>query len=212
MQQFITVDPYARDLPADVASWADKFKSGTPPMLPPMNIRLGGDEKIVSKVKIGTVLDRWDVETHIYRKEAAAKIGFFAKLFGASGKIVKAGVTQEAKTYRVDTNEEGRQIEVGAAVRLAVATSTANIDFELSAPNLAAAAQLGKSDAKIGIYVVGYKAPLGDILPAPRDLNVENFGHFVAAFATIQQRVFGPENAQHISPTLLGYFVDDSGA
>lgn len=212
MQEFIAIDPYAKqDLPADVSDWEIKAVFGLG-LNKTTKMSFGGGEEAVTKAKVGTVLDRWDVETHIYKGEAVSNVGFFAKLFGAKAQAVKAGVTQEAKSYRIDTNDKGRQIEVGAAVRLAVATSSMKAEFELSVPNLAAAAQLGLTEAKIGIYVVGYAGPIGDILPAPKDLNVENFGDFTAAFAKIQARVFSPEYTQYISPTLLGYIKDDSGA
>lgn len=212
MSNFVVVDPYANQkLPTDVAAWKAIGATGSGARKTTKAATTVVDEP-ASKANVGTALDRWDVETHIYRGEAAANVGFFAKLFGAKAKVVKAGVTQEAKAYRIDTNKDGRQIEVGVAVRLAVATSDMKLDFELSVPNFAAAAQLGKADSKIGIYVVGYAGPIGDILPAPKDLNVENFADFIAAFAKIQGRIFSADHAQYLSPTLLGYYKDDSVA
>jgi hypothetical protein len=57
------------------------------------------------------VLDRWDVVTHQYRREAAIKVGFFAQLFQGTGKVVQAGVTQEAKQYRVGKTDKGREVQ-----------------------------------------------------------------------------------------------------
>ncbi|WP_424984308.1 hypothetical protein [Microbulbifer sp. S227A] len=151
------------------------------------------------------VLDRWDVLTHKYRFTADAKLGFLGKLFSGSGKSVRAGVTQEAKQYRLDQTDDGRVVETGVAVRLAVATTSFDAQTELSVPNLAAAAQLGLAETRIGIYVMGFRGPIGDIMPAPADLNVENFGSFMDAFEAIQKRVFSIESVPLLSPTVLGY-------
>lgn len=157
------------------------------------------------------VLDRWDVQTHKYGKKTAGKLGFLSNLFSGSGKKVTAGVVHEAKRYRTEKVGDSKTIEIGVSVRLSVATSSLNVKFELSIPNLAAQAQLGMSDAKIGISVVGYFGPIGDLLPAPEDLDVNNFSKFTAAAQEIQKRVFGPDGAQYFSPTLLSFEVEDDG-
>lgn len=161
-------------------------------------------------VKPEPVLDRWDVQTHKYQREIAAKVGFLTGLFSGSGKRVAAGVVHEAKRYRRDKTGESRSVEIGVSVRLSVATTALNAKFELSIPNLAAQAQLGMSDARIGIAVVGYFGPIGDLLPAPEDLNVENFSKFTQAAQEIQARVFGPAGVNYLSPTLLSFESDES--
>ena len=104
-------------------------------------------------------------------------------------------------------------VETGVAVRLAVATTSFDAQTELSVPNLAAAAQLGLAETRIGIYVMGFRGPIGDIMPAPADLNVENFGSFMDAFEAIQKRVFSIESVPLLSPTILGYQeTPDAGA
>ena len=117
--------------------------------------------QVPARAQVGG-LDRWSVQAHVYSSEIAARLSILAGLFGGSGKIAKAGATHEAKRYRVQSTETGRDVQVGVAVRLAVATTEWEVDAELSVPNIAAAAQLNAKvgDAKIGIDVVGYSGPL----------------------------------------------------
>jgi hypothetical protein len=150
-------------------------------------------------------LDRWEVETHKYNKEMKVDLGFFAKLFGGSAKKASAGVVHEAKRFRIENVQNDQVAEFGVAVRLLVATSVFESKFELSIPNLAAAAQLGQSDTRIGIYVIGFSGVLGEIMPAPEDLKVENFSKFMDAFSAIQKKVFSEEQKQNVRPTFLGY-------
>jgi hypothetical protein len=159
------------------------------------------------------VLDRWSVQAHVYSSEIAAKLSILAGLFGGSGKRAKAGATHEAKRYCVQLTETGREVQVGVAVRLAVATTEWEVDAELSVPNIAAAAQLNAKvgDAKIGIDVVGYSGPLGEMLPAPRQLDVTTLADYLAAFTAIQHRVFGREGLAFLTPTALSYEDQSAG-
>ena len=161
----ILVDPYSTEIPADVL----------PVALGKAVALSAAEEVVLIPPSAMPILDRWDVKTHKYRQEIAGKIGFLTGLFSGSGKKVSAGVIHEAKRYCVQQTAEGRKFEVGVSVRLSVATTSVDVNFELSIPNLAASAQLGQSDARIGISVVGFVGPVGDLLPAPEDLNVENF-------------------------------------
>lgn len=191
----ILVDPYTTEFPDDVLA-AARGKS----------VALSTAEQVVPVPPSAMpILDRWDVKTHKYRQEIAVKIGFLAGLFSGTGKKVSAGVIHEAKRYCIQQTAEGRKFEVGVSVRLSVATTAVNIEFELSIPNLAASAQLGQSDARIGISVIGFVGPVGDLLPAPEDLNVENFAVFTNAAKDIQKRVFGPEGVSFLMPTVLSY-------
>ncbi|HEX5617776.1 MAG TPA: hypothetical protein VFX51_05125 [Solirubrobacteraceae bacterium] len=164
-----------------------------------------GDLPVAAKAEV-PVLDRWSVQAHVYSSEIAAKLSILAGLFGGSGKRAKAGATHEAKRYRVQTTER-HEVQIGVAVRLAVATTEWEVDAELSVPNIAAAAQLNAKvgDAKIGIDVVGYSGPLGDMLPAPRQLDVTTLADYLSAFTTIQKRVFGPDGLAFLTPTALSY-------
>jgi hypothetical protein len=159
------------------------------------------------------VLDRWSVQAHVYSSEVAAKLSILAGLFGGSGKRAKAGATHEAKRYRVELTDAGREVQVGVAVRLAVATTEWEVDAELSVPNIAAAAQLNArvGDAKIGIDVVGFSGPLGEMLPAPRQLDVTTLADYLAAFTAIQHRVFGREGLAFLTPTALSYEDREAG-
>ena len=159
------------------------------------------------------VLDRWSVQAHVYSSEIAAKLSILAGLFGGSGKRAKAGATHEAKRYRIETTDTGREVQVGVAVRLAVATTEWEVDAELSVPNIAAAAQLNAKvgDAKIGIDVIGYSGPLGKALPAPRQLDVTTLATYLSAFTAIQHQVFGPKGLAYLTPTALSYDDPEAG-
>jgi hypothetical protein len=111
--------------------------------------------------------------------------------------------------YRLDKTDTARAVVIGVSVRLSVATTAFRAEFDLSIPNLAAQAQLGMSEARIGISVVGYFGPVGDLLPATEDLNVENFSVFTNAEKEIQKRVFGLDGVNFLAPALLS-FVNDT--
>ena len=159
------------------------------------------------------VLDRWSVQAHVYSSEVAAKLSILAGLFGGTGKRAKAGATHEAKRYRVEVTDAGREVQVGVAVRLAVATTEWEVDAELSVPNIAAAAQLNAKvgDAKIGIDVIGYSGPLGKALPAPRQLDVTTLATYLSAFTAIQHQVFGRDGMAFLTPTALSYEDPEAG-
>ncbi|MEM9359963.1 MAG: hypothetical protein AAGB04_27575 [Pseudomonadota bacterium] len=149
-------------------------------------------------------LNMWDTETHFYENNAEADVGFLAGLFKGTGETVEKGVIQESKHYRIEQKDGAPTVEIGVAVRLSVASSKVSGSFALSVPNLTAAAQLGAAHTRVGIYVIGYGGPLGDIVPAPADLKVENFANFVQAFDLIQKRVFGDGGERYYNPELLG--------
>jgi len=201
---YIAVDPYSQTaLPKDVETWLATVRGKSAAL----TVDTFGFEGAVATQAM-PVLDRWDVETHTYRKKLGGKIGILGKLFGIGGQKVTAGLVHEAKRYRLDKTEDGRVVEFGVSVRLAVATRNKKVEFSLTVPNFAAAAQLDMADARIGIYVIGFGGPLGDIIPAKEDLKVENYTKFIEAFSSVQKRVFGTEHNQYLSPTILGY-VDD---
>jgi hypothetical protein len=159
-------------------------------------------------------LDRWAIQTHVYSSQQAGNVGFLAGLFGGSGKRVAAGAMDEAKRYRVETTDAGRRVEVGVAVRLQAATTEWDARLDISLPNIAAAAQLqaGSGDARVTIDVLGYTGPLGDLLPAPKQLDVTTLAEYLAAFARIQALVFGEAGLAFASPTVLSYDGGDDAA
>ncbi|OYW24965.1 MAG: hypothetical protein B7Z55_00705 [Planctomycetales bacterium 12-60-4] len=156
------------------------------------------------------VLDRWDIQTHVYQQEAVIKTGLFGGLFGGDVKHVRAGVIQEAKRFGIAETSEKRRLEIGVALRLSVATDLDLATISLTIPNIAASAQLKNSRTRIGLSVIGFVGPLGDLLPAADDLNVESFSVFIDAFKKIQAYVLGKGGEQFLAPTFLGY--DDAAA
>lgn len=157
--------------------------------------------------QLSTPLNCWDVQTHKYAGDVVAKVSFLADLVSGTGKFAVAGGVQEAKRYRVDRTSEGatREIEIGVAVRLAIATEAKKLETKLSVPNLVAAGQLYSGDTRIGISVVGYAGPLGELLPAPSDLNVESYSTFLESFHNVQKQVFGEEGLKYLAPEVLSY-------
>jgi len=151
------------------------------------------------------VLERWNVVAHTYSEKAATQFSLFGGLFSGNASGVKAGLIHEAKRYTIKETAKGRKVEMGVAVRLSVATLKLDGDGSLSLPTLAAKAQLGMADAKIGISVLGYGGAFGDLLPAPTKLDVESFGNYMAAFRKIQAQVFGEASIHYLVPTLLGF-------
>lgn len=67
----------------------------------------------------------------------------------------------------------------------------AEITGTVSLPFLAAKGQTESNSARIGIEILGYNGPLGDILPAPSRLDVETCQEYVASFRKLQRLVPG---------------------
>lgn len=157
---------------------------------------------------VGADLELWDVQAHQYRSETSGKVGLLARLFSTEGKVVLQGVVQEAKRYRIFEGTNGVKTEIGCAVRLTAATNSVNFSAKLTVPNLAASAQLdhGESDVRIALSVSGFCGPLGDLIPSPAQLSVENFAEYMQAFANIQKYVFGESALHYLRPVHLGYF------
>jgi hypothetical protein len=154
----------------------------------------------------GMLLDRWDVQSHQYSNQAEVQMSLLAGLFSSKAKTSQFGIVQEAKRYCINETDTGERVEFGTAVRLAVAVLDTAFDAKLATlPNIAATAQLGSIKARIALSVDGYVGPLGELLPAPDSLNVENLGVYTAAFKAIQALVFGAAGLNYIAPTLLGY-------
>jgi len=157
-------------------------------------------------------LDRWDVQSHQYTTKAEVETSILGRLFSGKGQFTSYGVVQEAKRYCVMTTTDGTTVEYGTAVRLSVGVLGAQAEGALTLPNIAAKAQLTGLQARIALSVVGYVGPLGELLPAPDNLNVENLAVYTTAFRLIQAKVFGAEGLAFISPALLGYNQPDGGA
>ena len=150
-------------------------------------------------------LERWLVQAHAYSEEQAAKVGILGRLFSGEAKHIKGGVIHDAKRFSIVGTETSRKVEVGVAVRLSVATTNISAKLDLTLPNLAAEAQLRNTDTRVGITVVGYRGPLGGLLPAPKKLDVETCVEYVEAFRKIQAVIFGEEGWQFVLPTTLSY-------
>ncbi|MCA8992273.1 MAG: hypothetical protein KDA69_01520 [Planctomycetaceae bacterium] len=211
---FIAVDFSENEVPSDVLELAQEQKESR------ASSDTGGDVGLeavpgtrsvapsggaASNAVTAAQLDHWDVQTHQYRNEVAGSIGIFGALFSGKAKSVNAGVIQEAKRFCIRKTKEGRRVEFGVSVRLSVASNLSQADFTLSIPNIAASAQLESCDARIGLTVLGFTGPIGDMLPAPDDLNVTNYAKFTEAFQKIQAHVLGTNGENYLAPTVLGY-------
>jgi len=148
-------------------------------------------------------LDRTFRESYPMEKTAAAKVGFLAKLFSGDGKVIQRGLIQETKWY-TPVEIDGKVFHYGAAVRLAVAATSIQIeDFSVSLPNISAAAQLGFTEARAGIYTVGFGGFPPTLMPDKLDFNVDNFDDFKNAYNQTVNHVFSVQNRHLIKPALL---------
>lgn len=206
---FIAADNFSSSLPIDVRTLSESLVSQS-------RIDRGQTEGGVrgataSPLSIaGSALDRWDVQSHQYSTKASVEASILARLISGSGETTVQGIVQEAKRYSVHTTDKKRRVEFGVAVRLSVAFVGAELKTALTLPNIAAEAQISTHRARISLSVDGYTGPLGELLPAPDSLNVENFSMYTTAFKEIQALVFGTDGLNHLSPTLLGYDAPDT--
>ncbi len=204
---FIAVDGISDSLPEDVQRFARNFtaRSGS--------VDRGQQESEETASDIdrldAKMLDRWDVQAHQYTTQAAVETSILGRLLGGKLKASSCGIVQEAKRYCISTTDSGRRIEHGTAVRLSVVVLETELDVSLTLPNIAAKSQISNVTARISLSVDGYNGPLGKLLPAPDNLNVENLGMYTAAFKAIQALVFGEDGLEYLAPTLLGFMDDD---
>ncbi|MBV2358975.1 hypothetical protein KUH32_04240 [Thalassococcus sp. CAU 1522] len=150
------------------------------------------------------VLNRHLVSTVAYTRDASGKASFFSALFKAEAKATQVGVIQEAKTFAVVQTEDGRDVEMGIAVRLQVEASRFSSDVQVSIPNIAAEAQLGLSRAEMEISVRGFAGPLGNLLPVPKAVDLTSYADYIESFRRIQEHVFSDTGRDHYSPVALG--------
>lgn len=203
---FIAVDGLSKDLPEDVQKLAPPAKSGSG--AGPDFGQLEGAVLGQGAEPGGAELDRWDVQSHQYSTKADVETSILGRLLSGNAKASHYGLVQEAKRFCIQTTENGRRVEFGTAVRLSVVVLSADFNLSLTLPNIAAKTQISNMQARISLSVDGYVGPLGELLPAPDNLNVENLNVYTSAFKSIQSIVFGEQGLGFISPTLLGY---DSG-
>jgi hypothetical protein len=159
----------------------------------------------------GLRLQNWLIEAQAYNKKVAASSSILGRLFSGEGEQVTAGVIHNARRFTRAKTKNGRWVEVGVSVRLAVATCAQDLKVGITLPNLAAHAQLENAKSKIGISVLGYTGQLGSLLPAPKRLDVETAIEYVTAFQKIQEKVFN-DNGALIVPTVLQYDDEESSS
>lgn len=155
------------------------------------------------------VLNQHFVKTVAYTRDIDGKTNFFSSLFKADVQASQVGVVQEAKSFAVVEAEDGSDIELGVAVRLQVEASSFSSNVQVSIPNIAAEAQLGLSRAEMEISVRGFAMPLGNLLPAPKAVDLTSYTEYVEAFGKVQAFVFSEVNRQHVSPVVLGVHAPD---
>jgi hypothetical protein len=210
---FIAVDGMSTRLPEDVQALGAQALGAGPVLLRSMIDRGethggGPAETLTGPSPSAAALDRWDVQSHQYTTKVEVEASVLARLISGKTQVSHYGLVQEAKRFCIQTSKTGRRIEFGTAVRLSVAVLSTQFDAALTLPNIAAKAQLTDLRARIALSVDGYVGPLGELLPAPDNLNVENLAIYTTAFKAIQAQVFGAAGLDHIAPTLLGYDDD----
>ncbi|NOD75556.1 MULTISPECIES: hypothetical protein [unclassified Ruegeria] len=174
-----------------------------------------GDEKYQKAEKLirttqganasnGLKLDRHITVARSYFWDAEGRSTLFPRLLGIEFKGKRVGVFQEAKSFTVLLDTDGEEYEVGVSVRLEVNADRFELGAQVSIPNIAAEAQLGHSKAEMEISVLGYYGPLGDILPAPKAVDVTSYAEYLESFRKIQRLVFSEDGAQYHHPIPLG--------
>ena len=158
------------------------------------------------------VLNQHFVSTVAFTRDASGKPSFFSALFKADAKAKQVGVVQEAKVFAVVKGEDGGDVEMGVAVRLKVEASSFSSDVQVSIANIAAEAQLSLSRAEMEISVRGFGGPLGDLLPAPKAVDLTSYSEYLEAFRKIQAHVFSETNRTAYSPVVLGQHHVSAGA
>lgn len=214
----ILVDPAGTSLPPDIVKLNNRLRVEHLPQEPSAgsasDLRnlgpksaIAGDTKVSDSGMDSYPLERWEVRLHTFTRELNANIGFFAGLFGGKAADVKAGVVHEAKRYSLVQVEGDTEMyaEVGVAVRLSAASTSVSGEMEISLFNLAAEAQLKKNDSRVGISIIGYSGALQNLLPAPKNLNVETCVEYLQSFEKIQEMVFGSEATSCIVPTTISF-------
>ncbi|WP_417724501.1 hypothetical protein [Salipiger sp.] len=156
------------------------------------------------------VLDQHFISTVAYTRDVSGKTSFFSALFKGDATHKQVGVIQEAKSFTV-VKVDGRDVEMGVAVRMQVEASSFGSNVQVSIPNIAAESQLNLSRAEMEISVRGYAAPLGDLLPVPSAVNVTSYGEYLDAFNAIQKRIFSKEGQADFSPVALGLHKAEAG-
>lgn len=212
---FILTDS-AIDLPSDVddllsnlAVQSTNIQHETVEAVSPLGVRAITQQAAPEMASLIPNLNRWEIQVHKYENKTEAKAGFLG-FGGVEAKLLEAGLVHESKRFIVKKTKQGRLVEFGVAVRLWVAVSTFDFKVDLTIPNLAASTQITKNNARIGLSVVGFRGALGELLPSPESLSVENFSTYTQAFHSIQTQVFGPDGEQKLSPVLLGYYRTNS--
>ncbi|WP_298853827.1 hypothetical protein [uncultured Ruegeria sp.] len=149
-------------------------------------------------------LDRHITVARSYFWDANGRSNLFSRLLGIDVKGKRVGVFQEAKSFTVLLDADGDEYEVGVSVRLEVNADRFELGAQVSIPNIAAEAQLGNSKAEMEISVLGYYGPLGDILPAPKAVDVTSYAEYLESFRKIQRLVFSKEGSEFHHPIPLG--------
>lgn len=176
-------------------------------------VSLHSEETIGSETGLPPlVLNQHFVNTVAYTRDIEGNTSFFSSLFKGDIKASQVGVVQEAKSFAVVETENGPDIEIGVAVRLQVEASRFSSNVQVSIPNIAAEAQLGLSRAEMEISVRGFSMPLGDLLPAPKAVDLTSYTEYVEAFGKVQAFVFSQANRQYLSPVLLGVHTPNLAA
>lgn len=156
------------------------------------------------------VLNQHHVSSVAFTIDASGKASFFASLFSGETEMQRVGVVQEAKSFAV-VQKDGKEVEVGVAVRLQVKADKFSASAQVTIPNITAEAQLGLSRADMEISVRGFSGPLGKLLPAPKSVDITSYTEYLDAFREIQAHVFSDASRQHFSPVVLGAYKPPTG-
>ncbi|MEM8970799.1 MAG: alpha/beta hydrolase [Pseudomonadota bacterium] len=147
----------------------------------------------------------FDMATHRITSTSREETNFLSRLFGVEIDAPLSVSIQEARRFNRMELESGDSVGVGVAVRMIAAATASESMPEFTMQNLAAAAQLGKRDARAAIQVIGYSGNLGHLLPPPVSLNLDTYFELKQSFEELQREVFQPGSEVNYHPQIIEY-------
>lgn len=161
------------------------------------------DKDTKTNAIVSSGLNKFELRTYTYRSFSKGELTLFSRILGGSVGEQSVGIIQEAKLF-ADVEFSGKNLEYGLSVRINVAAKNFDAGLDLNLPNLAASAQLGTTEARMEMSVWGFSGPLGELLPAPTELDLKSYVKYLEAFEKVQRLVFGETGIPFRSPVYLG--------
>ncbi len=178
-------------LPIDPAGLAGGFEAGT------VNVPLG---TCTDPPKDGRALPNTYEDITFLSRSAALSLGINLGSLSATGE--QRVWISEKSIYKDCAASDGSLIRMGASVRLLVHFSALKADVKLTLPLIAAEAQLGNTEARVSLSVLGYIGSIPKDYQIPwQPFNVESYAVIMERAGKVRDLVFS--DLQSISPVPL---------